>query len=61
MIIENGVNGILVPVRNVDALARAMDMVANDEELRMRLKYEGLKVKMKLSTKEIVKEWERIL
>ena len=61
MIIENGVNGILVPVRNVDALACAMDMVANDEELRMRLKYEGSKVKMKLSTKEIMKEWERIL
>lgn len=29
--------------------------------IRMRLKYEGSKVKMKLSTKEIVKEWERIL
>lgn len=60
MVIKNGVNGVLVPVRDVDALARAMNVVANDEELRTRLKYEGPKVRMILSTKEIVKEWERI-
>lgn len=60
MIINNGINGILVPVRDVNALANAMNRVAHDEELRTRLKLEGPKIREKLSTKVIVQEWEKI-
>ena len=35
--IEDGVNGITVPPKDIDALSRSMDRLAGDSELRMRL------------------------
>lgn len=32
--VEDGVNGLLVPLKNIDALARAMEHLANNDQLR---------------------------
>jgi glycosyltransferase involved in cell wall biosynthesis len=35
--VQHGVNGLLVPQRDVDAMARAIETLVNDEDLRIRL------------------------
>jgi glycosyltransferase involved in cell wall biosynthesis len=42
-VIEDGMNGLLVPARNPQALADAIAKVLSDKELRQRLVTEGLK------------------
>lgn len=49
-LIEQGEHGVLVPERDVDALARALDRLVGDPELRMRLGDAGsIKVREKFS------------
>lgn len=41
-VIKNGVNGILVPQRDIDALAEAIISLIKDEKLRKKLSVEGI-------------------
>ncbi len=56
-IIQNGVNGILVPTKDVDALAKAMDNVLGDDNLRRRLETNGRDIFAKTEISVIADKW----
>lgn len=43
-IIEDGINGLMVPPANVDALVNAITRILNDKQLAKRLRRSGLKI-----------------
>lgn len=59
--IENGVNGLLVPVGDIDALAAAMSLVADDGALAQRIADQAKKVVERFSSESIGHMWERVL
>lgn len=61
MLIESGVNGILVPVGDERALADAMIRIARDSVFAEHLGQEAVKVKENYSIKKITDMWEDII
>lgn len=59
-IITDGVNGLLVPVRDVNALANAMLRLLKDEPLRKRLAQAGRKRAEDFRVEKIVAKYERV-
>jgi glycosyltransferase involved in cell wall biosynthesis len=60
-IIENGVNGIMIPMRDPDAIADAMQRLAADPSLRQRLGETGRRyVEENLTVEKIIPQFERI-
>ncbi|WLT30171.1 glycosyltransferase family 4 protein [Geothrix sp. PMB-07] len=57
-IIQDGVNGRLVPPANPEALAEAMVQLMNDPEDRARLGKRALEVVERFSTERVVGMWE---
>ena len=57
--IENGRNGLLVPVGDAHALADAMKKVAEDRELAEKLSAEGTKIREKYQNKKIAEKMLR--
>ncbi len=60
-VIENGVNGLLVPVADKVALARAINMIIEDSDLSQRLSQNAIEIREKLSLTNIAKEWMELL
>lgn len=60
-LINNGVNGLLVPKSNVYALAEAMDKILNDEEFADKIAKEARLIINKLSADIIYAKWEDFL
>jgi glycosyltransferase involved in cell wall biosynthesis len=60
-IIRQGVDGILVPPGDVDALAAAMDRLMSDEAERGRLGTRGLEVLDRFGVEPVMDRWERLL
>ena len=56
-IIDQGINGILVPVNDRLAMANAMKMILNDTSLATDISNEGVKLREKLSVREIAVKW----
>lgn len=56
-LIENGVNGILVPVSNVDSLAKAVDDLLNSPAKRNLLGKNAAEIKNRLDIDIIGKQW----
>jgi glycosyltransferase involved in cell wall biosynthesis len=56
-IIENGKNGLLVPVEDVEALKMAMDKLFYDKELHVKLKANTRRSVKKYDIKNVVKDW----
>jgi glycosyltransferase involved in cell wall biosynthesis len=56
-IIENGENGLLVPVKDENALKSAMEKLFDDQKLYERLKANTRKSVEKFAVENIVKEW----
>lgn len=54
--VEDGVNGLLVPIDDVDALAKALGRVINDKKLRQKLIEGGYKSYAEAYTREVVTE-----
>lgn len=61
MFIKDGMNGLLVPIRDADAIARAMCRIAGDEAFARSLSTESVKIKETLSTEVICPQWEELL
>ena len=61
MVINNYKNGILVPVGDVNAMAKAMKNIASDSELAKKLSEEAVNIRNKLSAKKIANEWMEII
>lgn len=60
-LIENGENGILVPRRDEDALAAAMEKILSDETLAAKLGENARKLQETLAPEKIYGEWERFI
>lgn len=60
-LIEDGVNGRLVPVEDVNALGRAMEELMSQPELRARLGREASKVRERFRQDRIMAQWEACL
>ncbi len=60
-LIEDGVNGRLVPVEDIDALSEAMAQLMSQPELRERLGREARKVRERFRQDLIMSQWERSL
>lgn len=61
MLIENGVNGFLVPMNTVDTMVEAMCKIADDEELAKSMSLEGRKIREVYSEEAICKQWMEIM
>ena len=60
-LIENGENGILVPQRDEDALAAAMEKILSDETLAAKLGENARKLQETLAPEKIYGEWESFI
>ena len=60
MVIDNGRNGLLVPVGDVRALAKAMSRIAEDEEFAKRVAGAGAELRDELSVRTIAAQWDRL-
>jgi glycosyltransferase involved in cell wall biosynthesis len=60
-LIEDGVNGRLVPVEDVAALAAAMADLMAREDVRLRLGQQALKVRERFRLDDIMARWEAVL
>lgn len=61
LMIENGTNGVLVPVRDIDNLYEAMLRLASSEQLRDNLSNEAVKIRDKYSIDKITDKWEELM
>ncbi len=60
-IIRNGVDGILVPPGDIDALADAMYLLMTDESLRARLAGNAVKISERFRMERIMGMWEDVI
>ncbi|MEO1202475.1 MAG: glycosyltransferase family 4 protein [Pseudomonadota bacterium] len=60
-IIQDGVNGRLVPVDDVSALASTMAELMSRPELRARLGQEAVKVRQRFRQEAVMRQWEACL
>ena len=60
-IIRDGVDGVLVPPNNVEALASAMDCLMANQAERQRLGARGVEVVERFSIKKIMNMWDDLL
>jgi len=60
-LIQDGKNGILVPVGDVDKMAEAMKALLIDEEKRNALGKEAATVQERLAPEKIYKQWEEFI
>lgn len=61
MVIENGVNGFIVPVGDKEKLVNAMIKIAGDKALQEKFSIEGSKLKDKLSLDKITTQWLNVI
>lgn len=61
MVIQDGINGLLVPVRDSGAMANAIMRIIEEPELSDRISAEAEKTKEDFNEKMICEKWERLL
>jgi len=59
--IRNGIDGILVPDGDIEALAKAMDYLMGDDAARLRLAARAPEVLKRFGAERIMKEWDQLL
>jgi len=60
-IIRNGIDGLLVPPEDVDALAKAMDQLMSDEAKRKRFGQCARRVTERFSVEKVMGMWEKLV
>ncbi|HHH52048.1 MAG TPA: glycosyltransferase family 4 protein [Bacteroidetes bacterium] len=60
-IIQNGLNGILVPVDDVDKLGTAMLSLIEDEKLTLKLAQKAKEINDKYSIEKIMRKWRELI
>ncbi|OAA86970.1 glycosyltransferase [Clostridium ljungdahlii] len=61
MVINNGKNGLLIPVGNVEKLAEAINKVIENNRFACDLAKESVLISKKLSLQNIVKKWTELI
>lgn len=61
MVIQNGENGYLVPVKQAEIMAQAMCRVVEDEEHTLAMSKKAIEVRSIFGIQEIAKQWEKVL
>ena len=61
MMIQNGVNGLLVPVRDETALYEAMKEIIEHPEKCRSLSEESIYIRERLSEEKICQKWAEII
>ncbi|MBS0159880.1 MAG: glycosyltransferase family 4 protein [Nitrospira sp.] len=59
-IIRDGIDGVLVPVDNVEALAEAIDSLCGDTAQRQRLAAEAIRVVDRFGVAQVMGQWNRL-
>lgn len=60
-VINDGVNGLLVPMGNEEELAKAIKQILTDDELREKLSIEALKTAENYKKDVVLKLWENVI
>lgn len=60
-LIRDGENGLLVPQKDVDAMAQAMDRILSDEEFAQKLGENARALQETLAPEKIYGDWERFI
>jgi len=60
-IISNGENGLLIPSENIKKLAKALKKLIKDDELRMQLAQNAIKVREEFSLKSTMNQWKVLI
>lgn len=60
-LIENGKNGILTPVGDLDALSDAMSKIAESDEFAMKISKEAQTIKSRLNAEVVAEKWRKYL
>lgn len=60
-LIEEGVNGLLVPVGDVDAMSKAMDRLLSDEDLRKSLSKNAKEILNRCDIEKIASLWGKVI
>jgi glycosyltransferase involved in cell wall biosynthesis len=60
-IVRDGVDGLLVPSEDVDALAAALDRLLGDPDLRSRLAARAVEVSDRFGEQTILRRWDELL
>jgi len=61
ILIQDGVNGLLTPVKDVDAMTKAMDKVLGNPEYAAKLGKQAAEIRKTLSPKKVNEQWENYL
>ena len=61
MVIENGYNGLLIPLKDEGALVKAMCKIVEDDNFSKKISRNAVKIKDKLDCSVIVKQWENLI
>ena len=60
-VIRDKVNGLLVPLKDLDALQDAIESLIKDEKLRLSLGREAVKVQDQFSLEKVMSQWNNLL
>lgn len=60
-LVDNGVNGLIVPVGDEEALASGMSLLSDDPELREKLGIAAMERADEFRPENIIRKWERIM
>ena len=61
MVIQDGKNGLLVPVGDVESMSKAIIKLIENEDLSNRISIEAEKLRAELDEKIICKKWEDLM
>ncbi len=60
-VINNNINGLLVPIKDKYALSNAMSKIADDIELANKLSNEAIKIRTNFALSTIIEKWIKVL
>jgi glycosyltransferase involved in cell wall biosynthesis len=61
LVINDGINGLLIPVNDKKALVTALNQIADDKEFAKKLCRNALQVRVDYSLEKIGNEWKRLI
>ena len=60
-VIKNGINGLLVPIKNSFSLSSAIEKLIKDKELASQLSINAVKDSIKFSSENVLEQWGEVI